>query len=256
MTSIPSLFISHGAPDLPIRRGSAQDFLRHLSNQLPMPRAILVISAHWLTREPVFSCAAQPDTIYDFGGFPEELCRLRYPAPGAPHLADQVVGRLSEAGFPTKTHASRGLDHGAWTPLILTYPDATIPTAQLSLQPLQTPEYHLRLGKALAPLRQEGVLIVGSGAATHNLGAFGAAYDAPPPEWAVAFDQWLADAIAQGDITSLLTYREKAPYAVQNHPTDEHLLPLFVALGAGGRGQVLHRSFTYGAFSMASYAFD
>ncbi|MEO1147484.1 MAG: class III extradiol ring-cleavage dioxygenase [Cyanobacteria bacterium J06638_22] len=256
MTLIPSLFLSHGAPDLPIRRGSTQDFLRHLPKTLPPPRAILMLSAHWLTREPIVSCASQLDTIYDFGGFPGKLYQLRYPAPGAPDLANHVVKRLTEAGFPVKTHASRGLDHGAWTPLILAYPDATIPVTQLSLQPFQTPEYHLRLGKALAPLRQDGVLIVGSGAVTHNLGAVGAAYDAPPLEWAVAFDDWLAEAIAQADITSLLAYREKAPYAARNHPTDEHLLPLFVALGAGGRGRVLHRSFTYGAFSMASYAFD
>lgn len=256
MTSIPSLFISHGAPDLPIRNGSTQDFLRNLAQNLPTPKAILILSPHWLTREPVVSRAPQPDTIYDFGGFPGELYQLRYPAPGAPELADRVVELLTAAGFPTKTHASRGLDHGAWTPLILAYPDANIPVTQLSIQPYQTPDYHLRLGKALAPLRDEGVLIIGSGAATHNLGAFGAAYDAPPPEWAAAFDEWLAEAIAHSNIADLLAYREKAPYATQNHPTDEHLLPLFVAVGAGGRGRVLHRNFTYGSFSMASYAFD
>lgn len=255
MTQLPSLFISHGAPDLPIRTGATQDFLRQLPQTMPTPEAILVISAHWLTAQPTVTYAAQPKTIYDFGGFPQALYDLSYPAPGAPELGDRLVAALSEAGFPAQTHPTRGFDHGAWTPLILAYPEATIPVVQLSLQPHQPPEHHYRLGQALAPLRHQGVLIMGSGAATHNLGAFGAGYEALPPVWATAFDDWLAQAISQNDVQRLLDYRQLAPYAAQNHPTEEHLLPLFVALGAGGKGRQIHHGFTYGAFSMAAYEF-
>lgn len=256
MPPLPSLFLSHGAPDLPIRTGSTQDFLRQLFQIMPTPNAILAVSAHWLTDKPTVSMAEQPETIYDFGGFPPHLYELTYPAPGARDLAERVVTKLTQAGFAVRANAKRGYDHGVWTPLILADPEGTIPVTQLSVQPHATPEHHFLLGKALASLRDEGVLIMGSGAATHNLWAFGDSYDAPPPDWAVAFDHWLSEAIAQNDIHRLLNYRQLAPHAAQNHPTEEHLLPLFVALGAGGSGRQIHQGFTYGAFSMAAYAFD
>ncbi|MBD1918976.1 MULTISPECIES: class III extradiol ring-cleavage dioxygenase [Cyanophyceae] len=256
MASLPSLFISHGAPDLPLRTGPTQDFLRSLLQTLPKPKAILAISAHWLTAQPTVSAAKQPKTIYDFGGFSQALYELTYPAPGSPKLAEQVISNLADAGYSARVDCNRGFDHGVWTPLILAAPEATIPVVQLSLQPHETPLHHYQLGKALAPLRDEGVLIFASGAATHNLGAFDGNYDAPPPAWAVAFDDWLAEAIATNDIQRLLNYRQHAPYAAKNHPSEEHLLPLFVALGAGGPGQQLHHGFTYGAFSMAAYQFD
>lgn len=256
MASLPSLFISHGAPDLPRRSGSTQVFLRSLLQTVPKPGAILVVSAHWLTAHPTVSTAAQPSTIYDFGGFPRQLYELTYPAPGSPELAERVVTMLHEAGFEARTHQNRGFDHGVWTPLILADPEGTIPVVPLSLQPHETPLHHYQLGKALAPLRDEGVLIVASGAATHNLGYFDGDYNAAPPDWAVAFDAWLAKAILDRDIAALLDYRQRAPHAAQNHPTEEHLLPLFVALGAGGSGQQIHSGFTYGAFSMAAYRFD
>ena len=256
MARLPSLFISHGAPDLPIRTGATQDFLRQMAKNLPTPRAILVVSAHWHTDQPTVSKVIQPQTIYDFGGFPPELYQLSYPAPGAPALADQVVAALIQASFSAQTHPTRGLDHGAWTPLILVYPDAAIPVTQLSLQADQTPEHHFRIGQALVSLRDEGVLIVGSGAATHNLDAFSADYEASTPNWATAFDDWLAKTIHENDVQRLFAYQQLAPYATRNHPTKEHLLPLFVALGAGGPGRQLHQGFTYGAFSMASYAFE
>ena len=256
MPSTPSLFLSHGAPDLPIRTGPTQDFLRRLFQIIPKPKAILAVSAHWLTSQPTVSKGAKPETVYDFGGFPQHLYELRYPAPGNPALAEQVLELLTEAGFSTRTNARRGYDHGVWTPLILADPEGSIPVVQLSMQPHETPQHHLYLGKALAPLREEGVLVLGSGAATHNLWSFGDSYDAPPPEWAVEFDGWLAETIAKNDIQSLINYRSLAPHAAKNHPTEEHLFPLFVALGAGGQGRRLHRNFTYGAFSMAAYAFD
>jgi 4,5-DOPA dioxygenase extradiol len=259
MNRLPSLFLSHGAPDLPVRSGAAQEFLRHLNQQLPKPKAILAVSAHWGSPHPLVSAAPQPKTIYDFSGFPAALYQLTYPAPGAPELAEQVVDLLTQAGLKGETHPNRGLDHGTWTPLILAYPEAKIPVTQLSIQPYLGPEHHWQVGRALQPLRDEGVLILGSGAATHNLGAFGETYEAAPPLWVKQFDQWLAERISQNDVAALLNYRQTAPYAKDNHPTEEHLLPLFIALGAGGdqtTSTQLHSSYTYGVFSMAAYAFS
>ena len=265
MSPLPTLFMAHGAPDPPLLTGPTQDFLRSLFDVVPKPRAIVAVSAHWLTARPTVSTAAQPRTIYDFGGFSRQLYELTYPAPGSPELAERVVAMLNGEGFEAHTSGDRGFDHGVWTPLILADPEGTIPVVPLSLQPHESTLHHYQLGKALAPLRNEGVLIVASGAATHNLGYFDGRYNAHPPAWAVAFDNWLAEAITQAgrsstnathDITALLDYRQRAPYAAQNHPTEEHLLPLFVALGAGGSGQQIHSGFTYGAFSMAAYRFD
>jgi 4,5-DOPA dioxygenase extradiol len=259
MNLFPTLFISHGAPDLPIREGAAIDFLKSLHQYFPKPRAILVISAHWNSAEPTVITAIQPRTIYDFGGFPDALYRLSYPAPGAPVLADRVVSLLTKAGISSHTDPTRGLDHGAWTPLILAYPDADIPVTQLSIQYQAAALHHFQIGQALAPLRAEGVLILASGSATHNMWAFDSDYDAPPPDWVLVFDEWLAERIDEGNWAAVLNYRQIAPHAAKNHPTDEHLLPLFVALGAAGanaKGTQLHRGYTYGAFSMAAYAFE
>ncbi|MBD1910455.1 MULTISPECIES: class III extradiol ring-cleavage dioxygenase [unclassified Leptolyngbya] len=259
MQRLPSLFISHGAPDLPIRTGPTQDFLRRLATELPRPKAILAVSAHWETPYPMVSAAPQPKTIHDFNGFPEALYRLRYPAPGAPELARQVSQRLVDAGFQADIHPSRGLDHGAWNPLLLVYPEADIPVTQLSIQPYLGPAHHLRVGQVLAPLRDEGVLIFASGAVTHNLGALDGQDNTSPADWAMVFDRWLAEAIALSSTERLLDYRALAPHAALSHPTDEHLLPLFVALGAGGeqaKGQQIHQGYTYGSLSMAAYAFN
>lgn len=255
----PALFLSHGSPDLPLHPSPAFSFLQQLGKQLGKPKAILVVSAHWLSKVPQVSTAAQPQTIHDFWGFPAELYQLQYSAPGAPELAKRVVEVLRSAGLDCETDGDRGLDHGAWEPLMLMYPDADIPVTQLSLQPHQGTAYHLRLGQALAPLRQEGVLILTSGAVTHNLRSLGQyTFHAEPPAWAVEFDRWLATTLTHPDIDALLNYRHLAPYASQNHPTEEHFLPLFVAIGAGSvhaKAIQLHSSFTYGAFSMAAYAF-
>ncbi|HHP7246307.1 MAG TPA: DODA-type extradiol aromatic ring-opening family dioxygenase [Elainellaceae cyanobacterium] len=256
MSPIPSLFISHGAPDLPIRTGPTQDFLRQLFQVIPKPKAIVAVSAHWLTAHPTISKAAKPETIYDFGGFPQRLYELIYPAPGDPALAERVAELLTQAGFTPRFNGKRGYDHGIWTPLILADPDGTIPVVQLSMQTHEPIQHHFYLGKALSPLREEGVLILGSGAATHNLRSFSDSYDAPPPEWAVEFDDWITKTIAENDLSNLLNYRDLAPFASKNHPTEEHLFPLFVALGAGGRGRQIHHNFTYGAFSMAAYVFE
>jgi 4,5-DOPA dioxygenase extradiol len=258
MNPLPTLFISHGAPDLPIREGAAIDFLKSLHQHFPKPTAILVISAHWNSAEPTVSKAIQPQTIYDFGGFPDAIYQLNYPAPGAPELADRGVSLLTQSGIASRTDTSRGLDHGAWTPLILAYPDADIPVTQLSIQYDAGALHHFQIGQALTPLRAEGILILASGSATHNMWAYDSDYDAPPPDWVQVFDKWLAEKIGEGNWDAVLNYRQIAPHAAKNHPTEEHLLPLFVALGAAGanaKGMQLHRGYTYGAFSMAAYAF-
>jgi len=260
MTRLPSIFVSHGAPTLPLSPIPAREFLRGLGSTLGRPEAILCISAHWETRDPAVSTAARPETIHDFYGFPAPLYELRYPAPGAPALAARAARRLEEAGFTCERDPAHGLDHGAWVPLLLMYPKADIPTAQLSVQMPRGSAHHVAVGRALAPLREAGILILGSGGATHNLAEFRAsAPDAPPLPHVAAFDAWLAEAAAAGDEESLVDYRLKAPAASRVHPREEHFLPFLVAFGAGGpaaRGRRLHRSFSHGALSMAAFAFE
>lgn len=260
MTRFPSLFVSHGAPTVAIAPSPAHDFFSGLGEHLGRPKAILVASAHWETSVPTLSLASQPGTIHDFGGFPEELYRMTYPAPGAPELAKEVAGRLEAAGMPSRLDPTRGLDHGAWIPLKLMYPHADIPVVQLSIQPRQGPAEHWRLGEALRPLREDGLLVIGSGTASHNLSELRAhAGAATPPEWVTSFDRWLADAVKGGRKDDLIATLEKAPHAARNHPTADHLLPLFVAAGAGQEGapgEVIHESFSWGVLSMAAYAFS
>ncbi|MEO1397157.1 MAG: class III extradiol ring-cleavage dioxygenase [Cyanobacteria bacterium J06634_5] len=257
-TSIPSLFISHGAPDLPLSDCLARAFLSKLGQQLPRPKAILVISPHWMTSVPTLSTALKMSAIHDFGGFSATLSQLRYDATGlSADLHQAILNCFKDAQLPIAVDPSRGLDHGAWVPLLLMYPNAQIPVTQLSLPAHWQPSQLLKLGRVLAPLRNEHILILSSGSATHNLWAFGGhALDAAAPEWVEAFEQWLISAIERSDTSQLLNYKQ-APYAQENHPTPEHLLPLFIAMGAGneGAGKLLHRSYTYGVFSMASFSF-
>ena len=252
--SMPTVFVSHGAPTLLLEDVPSRAFLASLGSQLPRPKAIVAVSAHWDTDGPAVSLAAKPDTIHDFYGFPEALYRLRYAAPGAPELAERVA-KLTGAAHDRH----RGLDHGAWVPAMLGWPEADIPIFQLSVQPQLSPAHHIALGRKLSALREEGILVMGSGSATHNLRALvrGGAASEPEP-WAQAFDDWLAETLEKGDETALADYRTRAPNARDAHPTDEHFLPLHVAYGAAGegaRGRALHRSFTLGNLSMASYAF-
>ncbi|HTR85897.1 MAG TPA: class III extradiol ring-cleavage dioxygenase [Reyranella sp.] len=253
--SMPTLFVSHGSPMLYLEQDlPARAFLASLGAQVPHPKAILAVSAHWNTERPAVSIAAHPETIHDFYGFPEPLYRLRYDAPGAPELARRVA-ELTGAEL-----AEYGLDHGAWVPALLGWPAADIPILQLSVQPYMTPAHHIALGRKLAPLREEGVLVMGSGSATHNLRRLlRGQHELPPEPWAKAFDDWVADTVEKGDEAALADYRSRAPNAREAHPTDEHFLPLHVAFGAAGegaKGKALHRSFASGNLSMASYAFD
>jgi 4,5-DOPA dioxygenase extradiol len=257
---MPVLFLSHGAPSLPLEAGETGVAWRQLGAQLPKPSAILVVSAHWETLIPTLSRAVQPETIHDFSGFPEELYRLQYPAPGAPQLAETAAGLLQQANIPVQLDDKHGLDHGAWVPLSIMFPEADIPVAQLSLQPEQDPAWHLALGRALQPLRRQGVLIVGSGAITHNLRAlFRHPQGEPAPAWVTEFCDWFAVKIGEGDIDALCAYRTLAPHAEQNHPSDEHLLPLFVALGAASKindARHLNRVMTFGLLAMDAWLFD
>lgn len=259
MSQLPAIFVSHGAPDLPLRPSLARDFLQGLGQQFEKPTAILVISAHWDTTTPQVSAAASPATIHDFSGFSAELYRMTYPAPGAPHLAQQVDILLQAAGFSSTIAPHRGLDHGAWNPLLLMYPNADIPVTQLSIQSRQDAAYHLRLGQAIASLRDEGVLILASGSTTHNLWELGRyPPEGPPPAWVSDFVEWLTAKVIAGDTAALVNYRQLAPSAERNHPSPEHLLPIFVALGASGpgiKGRQLHASYTYGILSMAAFLF-
>jgi 4,5-DOPA dioxygenase extradiol len=254
----PVYFVSHGAPNIVIQPSAARDHLRALGAELEGVRAIVAVSAHWETAHPRVGGAARPRTVHDFGrGFGPELFAMQYPAPGDPELAAEVAGVLRAAGLNAAVEPERGLDHGVWTPLMLMRPEADIPVVPVSIQPDEGVEGALRLGQALAPLREAGVLILCSGALTHNLGEvdWRAADSAAP--FAAAFARWTAQRIAAGDLDSLRRYRTLAPEAVRNHPEEEHLLPLYVALGAGGLGdpERLHASFTYGALAMDAYRF-
>jgi 4,5-DOPA dioxygenase extradiol len=261
MTRQPALFVSHGSPMIVAEPSPARTFMEGWSARATRPDAILVATAHFEARGgPVLTSAAQPTTIHDFGGFPDILYRVRYPAPGDPRLAARAAALLADAGFAPQLDAHRGLDHGAWTPLKLMYPDADIPVVQMSVDPTQDAAWHVRVGQALAPLRDENVLIVGSGAMTHNLRDFfgrrRAPDDAPEP-YAAAFVDWARDAIEHGRTDDLIHWQTRAPFALKNHPTPEHVLPLFVALGAGGAaaGQRVHGSFSHGILAMDAYAF-
>lgn len=256
----PAVFVSHGAPTLALEPGPTRSFLAQLGAALPRPRAILVLSAHWESAAPAVSMAAHPETIHDFYGFPRALYEMRYPAPGAPQLAQQVRELLGNAGMTADAVPDRGLDHGAWVPLMLMYPQADIPVSQLALQTVLGPAHHLRLGEALRPLRDDGVLILASGSVTHNLREFGRHdYAAAAPDWVSGFNDWLAQGLMAADRESLLEYRGWAPHAARNHPTEEHLLPLFAALGAATPGVAprrIHAGYTYGVIGMDAWRFD
>lgn len=252
------LFLSHGAPTLPLEDVAARHFLEGLAATMPRPRAILVVSAHWETRVPTVNAVERNSTIHDFSGFPEALYRMSYPAPGDPALAERVVDLLTEAGLSAATDTSRGLDHGAWVPLLLAWPHADIPVVQLSVQSQIGPGHHLEVGRAIAPLANEGVLIIASGSYTHDLSSWRGQAGMNEPAWVTDFANWFDGALTAGRTCDLLAYRRLAPNAQRNHPTEEHLLPLFVALGAAGPNAAanrLHSSNTYGVLRMDAYAF-
>jgi 4,5-DOPA dioxygenase extradiol len=260
MARLPSLFISHGAPTFALEPGLAGPRLTALGRVLPRPQAVLVVSPHWMTPTPCVSTALQPETIHDFGGFDPALYQLGYPAPGHPALAQRAVECLRQAGWAPQIDEQRGLDHGAWVPLRHLFPQADVPVFQVSLPASLEAERAWALGLALAPLADEGVLIVGSGSLTHNLYEFRGG-QGPDEPYVKAFAAWVREAVEQGDRARLLRTLDKAPQARRAHPTPEHFWPLLVAAGAadavGGPlpAKVIEGGVVYGMLSMDSYAF-
>lgn len=260
MRRLPSLYISHGSPMTALQPGQVGLRLAELAADLPRPRAIVIASAHWLSDLPHVGAHPQPPTIHDFGGFPEALYQIRYPAPGDPVLAAQVLQRLQDAQLDAHLDVRRGLDHGAWVPLRLLFPDASTPVVPISLQPQRGPVHQLALGRALAPLRDEGVLLIGSGSITHNLHDFGTYQDGKEAPYVRPFIGWVEQRLAASDVDALLDYRRQAPYAARAHPTDEHLQPLHFAMGAAGTGALgarrLDAGIDAGMLAMDIYRFD
>lgn len=260
MSRMPALFVSHGSPMMALEPGAAGEALKHLAQEFPRPRAILAVSAHWDQSAPTLSAAETPETIHDFYGFPAPLFALRYPAPGAPELAKRTSALLAAAGLNPRIHPSHGLDHGAWSPLRFIYPEADIPVTQLAIQSRLGAAHHFELGRALRPLRDEGVLILASGSLTHNLHEFrGGAQDAGVEPYVREFQQWIHERIAAGDTDALIDYRRRAPHAVRAHPTEEHFVPLHVALGAAddiAGAKRITDAVDYRILAMDTYVFD
>jgi 4,5-DOPA dioxygenase extradiol len=258
-TSFPLLFVSHGAPMFAIEPGLAGQRLAELGRELPRPDAIVILSPHWMTRGEVnVTASTAPETIHDFGGFPDALYQLNYPAPGAPALAAHIVDLLQSAGWKSRLDPHRGLDHGAWVPLLYLAPEADIPIVQVSMPARLDTHQAWKLGQALKPLRDMNVLIVASGSLTHNLYEFrGATREGAG--YVKEFAAWTARTLQAGDTDQLLDYKAHAPSAERAHPTDEHFLPLLIALGAAGEDyetRVLEGGVTYGVLAMDSYLFS
>jgi len=253
---LPVLFLSHGSPMHALEPGAVGQVWRELGRTLPRPAALLVASAHWETGDPQLTGSARPETIHDFYGFPEPLYRIRYGVAGAPQLAARAADLLKCAGFAARIDGERGLDHGAWSPLLHMYPDADLPVVQLSLQTGLGTRHHLALGRALSPLADEGILIVGSGHMTHNL------RDRMRPDdnaYAHVFQDWASSRIEARELEALADYRMLTPHGARAHPTEEHFLPLFVALGAAAedyRAVRLYDGIENGVLAMDQYRFD
>jgi 4,5-DOPA dioxygenase extradiol len=265
MDTLPPIFVSHGSPMTALEPREAGAFMQGLGPAIEAafgrPKAILAVSAHSLTREPALLAGPAHEAIYDFGGFDPALNELRYDAPGAPQLATRVATLLQAAGVPVHRVEQGGLDHGIWTPLRYMFPGADIPVLPLAWPPHWSPAQLFALGQALAPLTHEGVLVLASGSITHNLRRVfaGGLHDIDRPETpeSRAFRDWLAAHGAAADWPALLAYRSLAPHAALMHPTDEHLLPFYVAAGAAGTRPAtrIHQSLTFGDLAMDAYAF-
>jgi 4,5-DOPA dioxygenase extradiol len=256
----PTLFLSHGSPMLAMQDSPAGRFLDGLGTSLPRPTAIVVASAHFTTTQPSVGGATQPATVHDFGGFPQPLHEILYPAAGSPELAATISERLAAAGLAPHVRPNHGLDHGVWVPLRRMYPLADIPVVPLSVNPHGDATHHYNVGRALASLRDEGVLVIGSGGFVHNLGDLDCQDpDASMPDWARGFAEWMHARLDTHDLPALLDWQRQAPHARHAHPTVEHLMPLFVALGAAGGSptvRTLHRSHEFGSLALDAFAFD
>lgn len=258
--ALPALFVSHGAPLFALDAGTTGPALTQwgaaLREQFPQLRGIVVMSPHWVARSPQVMTGPQPATWHDFGGFPPALYQLQYPAPGSPALAQEVLALLNAAGLAAQGDAARPFDHGAWVPLMHLVPQADVPVVQVALPAQAGPAEVYALGAALRSLRSQGVLVVGSGSMTHNLAEFFGGAREPAP-YVLEFSRWIESALARGDLQALLNYRTQAPHAHRAHPTEDHFLPIFFALGAAGddlHANYLSREVMYSMLSMDAFA--
>jgi len=251
----PALFVSHGAPSFALEPGLAGPQLTALGRELPRPAAVLLVSPHWMSREPIVMTTARPRTVHDFGGFDAALYDIVYPAAGHPALAMRAIEVLRAAGWAAVANPERGLDHGAWVPMRYLYPDADVPVFQVSMPAALDADSAFQFGRALAPLAEQGVLIVGSGSLTHNL--FGFRFGQAQDEESAEFARWIRDAVAGGDRERLLRALEMAPNARHAHPTTEHFLPLLIAAGAAdsSAATVIEGGIAYGVLVMDSFIF-
>ena len=257
---VPALFVSHGAPLFAVDAGETGPALTRwgqgLRAQFPALRGVVIMSPHWMARTPQVMTGPQPATWHDFGGFPPALYQLQYPAPGAPALAQEVLALLQAAGVAAQGDAQRPFDHGAWVPLMHLFPEADLPVVQVALPVGAGPAEVYAMGAALRDLRSQGVLVMGSGSMTHNLAEFFGGAREPAP-YVIAFSRWIESALERGDLKALLNYRSQAPHAERAHPTDDHFLPLFFALGAAGddlHANYLSREVMYSMLAMDAFA--
>ena len=257
---VPALFVSHGAPLFAMEAGSTGPALARwgqtLRKNFASLRGVVIMSPHWMAPTPRVMTSAQPATWHDFGGFPPALYALQYPAPGSPALAHEVIALLQSAGMAAQGDAERPFDHGAWVPLMHLFAQADLPVVQVALPSQAGPAEVYAMGVALRSLRQSGVLVMGSGSMTHNLREFFGGEREPAP-YVLEFSRWIEDTLLRGDLAALLDYRRRAPHAARAHPTDDHFLPLFFALGAAGddlRPDYLSREVMYGVLAMDAFA--
>lgn len=256
LQTLPGLFISHGSPMLALNPEQLGPALARLSFNLPRPQAIVVMSAHWESHALEVNTGSRAETWHDFRGFPAELYQLQYPAAGQPELAEEILHLLANAGFDAHANSTRPRDHGVWVPLLHMYPDADIPVVEISLPISMSAEQIYQIGQCLAPLRQQQILLIGSGSITHNLRELSwDAHNSEPPEWATGFRNYVVQQLKRQHYDAILDY-QNIPYLQRNHPTLEHLAPLFFAMGTGQRFSIVHSSFSMGALGMDLYRFD
>lgn len=256
LQTLPGLFISHGSPMLAINPEQVGPALHRLSLNLPKPQAIVVMSAHWESPDLEVSTATRPETWHDFRGFPAQLYQLRYPAEGSPILAESILQTFADAGINAHANSNRPRDHGVWMPLLHMYPDANIPVIEISLPQHMSSADLFKIGHVLAPLREQQILLIGSGSITHNLSELTwNAQNAEVPEWASTFRNTLVHKLHHSDYAAVLDW-QNLPYVTRNHPTLEHLAPLFFVMGTGARFSIVHNSFSMGALGMDIYRFD
>ncbi|SDW72225.1 class III extradiol ring-cleavage dioxygenase [Paenibacillus sp. CF384] len=257
---LPSYFIAHGAPSLVLEQHDYTEFLKQFASTLPAkPRAIVIFSAHWENRTQTVSTVDTYSTIYDFSGFQDELYQVTYPANGDLAISEEIGQLFEKNGIPSVMDSERGLDHGAWAVLKLMYPAADIPVIALSVNRYLSNEQQYQIGKALAALREQDILVLGSGGIVHNLRMLNWRGGNTPEEWALSFDKWIQDKLENWDLEALFNYEERAPYAKEAVPTNEHFIPLLLAMGAGDsnrQAKLLHRSYQLGTLSLNCWEFN